>query len=108
MEQGGPGTGRPADRSGLILFSGAHLHSTVPNTTGRSRFSIDFRTAHHDELAGLGGAPAIDRACTGTTLFELRRASDLGPVPDEIVALYDPDPPTDRIGLVFKPPATIG
>ena len=42
---------------GIILFSGAHLHSTVPNTSGRSRFSIDFRTAHHDELANGGGAP---------------------------------------------------
>ena len=62
---------------GLILFSGAHLHSTVANTSGRSRFSIDFRTAHHDELKGNGGAKGIDRACTGTTLFELRRASNL-------------------------------
>jgi hypothetical protein len=90
---------------GLILFSGAHLHSTVPNTSGRSRFSIDFRTAHHDELAALGGAPGIDRQCTGTTLFELRRASDLAPVPEEIIRLYDPNPPEDRDGLVFKPPA---
>jgi len=89
---------------GLILFSGAHLHSTVPNTSGRSRFSIDFRTAHLDALASRGGAPNIDRECTGTTLFELRRASDLSPVPEEIIRLYDPNPPEDREGLVFKPP----
>lgn len=88
---------------GLLLFSGAHLHSTVPNTSGRSRFSIDFRTAHVDELASLGGAPAIDRECTGTTLFELRRASDLAAVPDAIIRLYDPNPPSDGVGLVFKP-----
>ena len=92
---------------GLILFSGAQLHSTVPNTSGRSRFSVDFRTAHHDELAHLGGAPAIDRACRGTTLFELRRASDLCPVPDDIIALYDPDPPPDRAGVIFKPPVSV-
>jgi hypothetical protein len=91
---------------GLILFSGAHLHSTVPNTSGRSRFSIDFRTAHLAELASLGGAPNIDRHCTGTTLFELRRASDLSPVPEDIIRLYDPHPPEDREGLVYKPPAT--
>jgi len=90
---------------GLILFSGAHLHSTVANTSGRSRFSIDFRTAHHDELKGNGGAKGIDRACTGTTLFELRRASDLNPVPEELIRIYDPNPPTDREGLVYKPPA---
>ena len=92
---------------GLILFSGAHLHSTVPNSSGRSRFSIDFRTAHLDELASMGGAPSIDRHCTGTTLFELRRASDLAPVPEEIIRLYDPNPPEDREGLVYKPPAAV-
>ena len=90
---------------GLILFSGAHLHSSVPNSSGRSRFSIDFRTAHLDELRSLGGAPSIDRHCTGTTLFELRRASDLSPVPEDVIRLYDPNPPEDRDGLVFKPPA---
>ena len=92
---------------GVILFSGAHLHSTVPNRSGRSRFSIDFRTAHLDELASQGGAPSIDRRCTGTTLFELRRASDLSPVPEEIIRLYDPNPPEDREGLVYKPPAEL-
>jgi len=92
---------------GLILFSGAHLHSTVPNTSGRSRFSIDFRTAHLDELASQGGAPSIDRHCTGTTLFELRRVSDLSPVPEEVIRLYDPNPPEDREGLVYKPPADL-
>jgi hypothetical protein len=92
---------------GLILFSGAHLHSSVNNTSGRTRFSIDFRTAHLDELQTLGGAPSIDRECTGTTLFELRRASDLAPVPEEVIRLYDPNPPEDREGLVFKPPAEV-
>jgi hypothetical protein len=90
---------------GLILFSGAHLHSSVENTSGRTRFSIDFRTAHLDELKSLGGAPSIDRECTGTTLFELRRASDLAPVPEDVIRLYDPNPPEDREGLVFKPTA---
>jgi len=89
---------------GLVLFSGAHLHSTVPNTSGRTRFSIDFRTAHHDELVSVGGAPAIDRACTGTTLFELRRLSDLTPVPMDVIRLYDPNPPEDLDGVVYKPP----
>ena len=36
---------------------------------------------------------------------ELRRASDLAPVPEEVIRLYDPNPPEDRDGLVFKPPA---
>lgn len=89
---------------GVLLFSGAHLHSTVPNASGRSRFSIDFRTADHDALANLGGPAAIDRHCTGTTLFELRRASDLAPVPEEIVRRYDPNPPADREGVEYRAP----
>jgi hypothetical protein len=58
-------------------------------------------------LQTLGGAPSIDRECTGTTLFELRRASDLAPVSEEVIRLYDPNPPEDRDGLVFKPPAEV-
>src|SRR2546427_4352989 len=34
---------------GIIVFSGAHLHSTAPNTSGRTPFSVDFRTAHLDD-----------------------------------------------------------
>jgi hypothetical protein len=48
---------KPGD---LLLFSGAHLHQTLPNITGRSRFSIDFRTVHlADHARGLG-APDVD------------------------------------------------
>jgi hypothetical protein len=35
---------------GIIIFSGAQMHSTVPNTSGRTRFSIDFRTVHIDDV----------------------------------------------------------
>jgi hypothetical protein len=38
----------------------------MPNTCGRTRFSIDFRTAHGDDLATHGGLPTPDRHCTGT------------------------------------------
>ena len=92
---------------GSILFSGAQLHSTVPNPSGRSRFSVDFRTAHHDEPAHLDGAPAIDRACRGTTLFELRRASDLRPVPEESSRSTIPFRRPDRPGVIFKPPVSV-
>ena len=35
---------------GVILFSGAHLHSSVPNSSGRTRFSIDFRIVDIDDI----------------------------------------------------------
>ena len=77
---------------GPLVFSAAHLHSTVPNTTDRTRFSIDFRTVNIDDLAEGRGAPNLDSACTGTTLRDFLRASDLEPLPEEIVAMYERAP----------------
>ena len=74
---------------GLLLFSAAHLHATVPNTTDRTRFSIDFRTVNIDDLFEGVGAPNVDSSCTGTTMRDYLRASDLAPLPDEIVERYD-------------------
>ena len=73
---------------GILIFSAAHLHSTVPNTTKRTRFSIDFRTVNIDDLVDGRGAPNVDSECTGTTLGDFMRASDLEPLPAEIVERY--------------------
>lgn len=52
----------------LILFSGQHLHRTQRNVTGRTRFSIDFRTVHLDDER-CGRAPAnVDNRSTGSAL----------------------------------------
>lgn len=77
------------DPGGLILFSGAQLHSSVPNTSGRTRFSIDLRTVHVGDVAGRRGAPNIDSECTGTTMGDYLRISDLAHLPDELVAEHD-------------------
>ena len=74
---------------GVISFSAAHMHSTVPNTSGRTRFSIDFRTVHFADVVAQRGAPNIDSAPQGTTLRDFMRASDHARLPEEIVALYD-------------------
>ena len=42
---------------GLIMFSGAQMHSTVPNTSGKTRFSIDFRLVHLDDVRERAGGP---------------------------------------------------
>jgi hypothetical protein len=76
---------------GILIFSAAHLHSTVPNTTDRTRFSIDFRTVNLDDLVDGQGAPNLDSECTGTTLRDFVRASDLEPMPEAIVALHARD-----------------
>lgn len=74
---------------GLILFSGAQLHSSVPNTSGVTRFSIDFRTVNRDDVAARRGAANIDAECTGTTMRDYLRASDPEPLPRELVDLYE-------------------
>jgi hypothetical protein len=74
---------------GIILFSGAQLHSSVPNTSSRTRFSIDLRTIHIEDAAGGIGAPNIDSECTGTTMGDYLRCSDLSHVPPYLVTEYD-------------------
>lgn len=73
---------------GYMLFSGAHLHSTVPNTTGRTRFSIDFRTVHLSDAASLRGARNVDSYCTGTAMPDYLRISDLAHLPGELIERY--------------------
>jgi hypothetical protein len=73
----------------LLLFSGAQLHSTVPNDSGYTRYSIDFRTINYADVAARRGAPNIDSECSGTTLGDFLRASDFAHLPAELIALYD-------------------
>lgn len=73
---------------GTLAFSAAQLHSTVPNTTSRTRFSIDFRTVNLDDLYEGNGAPNVDAECTGTTLRDFLRASDLEPLPEDVIATH--------------------
>ncbi len=87
---------------GIILFAAAHMHSTVPNTAGRARYSIDFRTVNLDDLETMGGAPNLDSAPIGTSLRDFKRASDLSDMPQEIVARYDNEEAWSG-ELVFQP-----
>jgi hypothetical protein len=77
---------------GTLIFSAAHLHSTVPNTTGRTRFSIDFRTVNSDDASAMRGAVNVDSECTGTTMNDYLRGTDLSHLPPELVARYEPGP----------------
>jgi hypothetical protein len=77
---------------GMMMFSAAQMHSTVPNTTGRTRFSIDFRTVHLDDVKAFRGAPNVDSACTGTSMMDFLRGSDLAHIDPTIVEAYEPGP----------------
>ena len=86
---------------GTIVFSGAQLHSTVPNTTDVARYSIDFRTVHFDDVVARRGAPNIDSRSTGTTMRDYLRASDLQRLPEDIIRLYDDESAATGRVLVF-------
>jgi hypothetical protein len=87
---------------GIVLFSAAQMHSTVPNTSGRARYSIDFRTVHLEDVISKGGAPNVDSAPVGTSLRDFRRGRDLAPMPEDVVREYDNAPAAEGT-LVFQP-----
>jgi hypothetical protein len=74
---------------GIIVFSGAQLHETVPNTAGLARYSIDFRTVNVDDVRERRGAANVDTRSTGTTMRDYLRATDLSHLSQELIAMYD-------------------
>ena len=85
-----------------IVFSGAQLHSTVANTSGRTRFSIDFRTVDLQDVIAGRGAPNVDSAPRGTSLRDFKRLSDGTRVPEEVAARFDGQA-VDAAAMVFQP-----
>src|SRR5215472_4839304 len=87
---------------GVILFSAAQMHSTVPNTSGRARYSIDFRTVNLADLRAGIAAPNVDSHPVGTSLRDFVRGGDGAPMPDDVVQKYDNAPAGDGV-LVYRP-----
>ena len=74
---------------GLLIFSAAHMHATVPNRSGETRFSIDFRTVQLDDLAAEQGAANIDSDCSGTTIHDYLCGDGFAQLPHEIRDRYE-------------------
>lgn len=74
---------------GILIFSGAQLHTTVPNTSGRTRFSIDFRVVDRRDVQQGRGARNVDSECTGSTLGDFLSGADLTPLPADLIAAHD-------------------
>jgi hypothetical protein len=91
-----------APAGSIVLFSAAQMHSTVANTSGVARYSIDFRTVHFQDVLQQRGAPNIDSRCTGTSLRDFRRGTDLERMPEEVARLYDSTASPDAV-LVYRP-----
>lgn len=78
---------------GAITFSGAQLHSSVPNDSGRTRFSIDLRTVHFDDVVLRRGAANVDSECTGTPMRDYLRMTDLAHIPEATCLDYEKGTP---------------
>lgn len=52
--------GFACERADNLLFSGAHLHQTLPQSFGTTRYSLDFRLAHIADSEASRGAPNVD------------------------------------------------
>ena len=87
---------------GIILFSAAQMHSTVPNTSGRARYSIDFRTVNLADLRAGNAAPNVDSQPVGTSLRDFVRGKDAAAMPEEAVQKYDNAPAAEGV-LVYRP-----
>lgn len=85
----------------VLLFSGQHLHASIPNQSGRTRYSIDFRTVDRRDVYADMGAPLVDADCTGTAIRDFVNAASGEPFDEEIVRSLYGEPPADAL-LVFS------
>ena len=84
----------------VLLFSGAHLHASIPNTSGRARYSVDFRTVDRRHVLDAIGAPLRDVRCTGTALRDFVNVETGARFDESVVRRLHGEPPDD-VMLVF-------
>jgi hypothetical protein len=84
----------------VLLFSGAQLHRSIPNTSGLARYSVDFRTVDTRDLTERRGAPLVDTYCTGTAIRDFVSIKDENAFDEELVRSIYGLPPADAL-LVF-------
>ena len=65
----------------LLCFSGAHLHASVPNSTGLARFSVEARTVDVGDVAAGRGAPNVDGAAPRVATGWFRHVLEGTPLP---------------------------
>lgn len=88
---------------GIMLFSGDQLHASIPNTSPRTRYSIDFRTVHVADVRNGSGAPCADVRCVGTALRDFRRLTDRAEFTEDEVAPSDSGADTEAGVKVYVP-----
>lgn len=87
----------------VLLFSGAQLHTSIPNTSGLARYSVDFRTVDTRDLLAGHGAPLADAHSTGTAIRDFVSIKDESNFDEETIVRLFGAPPADAM-LVFGAP----
>ena len=87
----------------VLLFSGAQLHTSIPNSSGLARYSVDFRTVDVRDLMAGQGAPLVDAHCTGTAIRDFISIKDESNFDEDLVTSLFGAPPADAM-LVFNAP----
>jgi hypothetical protein len=87
----------------VLLFSGAQLHSSIPNSSGLARYSVDFRSVDVRDLRARQGAPLADAYCTGTAIRDFVNVADESRFDEGLVRSLYGEPPEDAV-LVFGSP----
>jgi hypothetical protein len=87
----------------VLLFSGAQLHTSIPNSSGLARYSVDFRTVDTRDLRSGRGAPLADAHCTGTAVRDFVSVKDESRFDEDFVRSIYGQPPGDAM-LVFGAP----
>jgi hypothetical protein len=72
-EDYGAPAGFACEAGAVLVFSGAHFHRTLPQSSGRSRFSLDARLVHLQDHAACLGAPNADARSRGSALRDYVR-----------------------------------
>jgi hypothetical protein len=60
----------------LLVFSGAHLHASVPDAAGVARFSVEVRAADAEDEASGRGAPNLEGEAPCVALDWFRKVMD--------------------------------
>jgi hypothetical protein len=87
----------------VLLFSGAQLHTSIPNSSGLARYSVDFRTVDKRDLLAGRGAPLADAYCAGTAIRDFLSIKDESSFDEEMIRSLFGAPPSDAM-LVYAAP----
>lgn len=87
----------------VLLFSGAQLHTSIPNSSGLARYSVDFRTVDTRDLLARRGAPLADAYCAGTAIRDFLSIKDESSFGEEMIRSLFGAPPSDAM-LVYAAP----